>query len=440
MSEQAPPQDTAATPAAGRGAQAIISPEDFTLEGLDAPEIWIRISTAAVREQASDIHLTYQKDGLHVALRLDGQLVEQGVLPPDHGNRLTNHVKVQAALDVSESRRPQEGHILTAIDGREVDIRVGLLPTNHGEDLALRILDRDTALLSIEELGLLEPQMPQLESLLAAPSGLILVTGSTGAGKTTTLYALLRKLASGSRKIVTIENPIEYDLPGVTQSEVHYRIGLDYGTLLRGVLRQDPNVMMIGEIRDAETAAALVRAANSGRLVLATSHAAHVAAAVESLISLGANPHFVGRAFRGAIAQTLVRRVCPKCSEPLSETRDESLLSEVQHLMPEGREPTLALGRGCAHCRHTGYRGRMGIFEVLVANEEVRNKIAAGAMARELYDTVREQGVITLEDAGKLAAALGQTTLEELFAHVTELWKSELNQSSAAPAQQPTSG
>jgi type II secretory ATPase GspE/PulE/Tfp pilus assembly ATPase PilB-like protein len=415
-------QDTASE--TDRPGQVFV-PEDFVLADLDAPAIWDRILTIATREGASDIHLTCQRDGLHIALRLDGQLVEQGVLPADHGRHLINHLKILATIDLAEARRPQDGHIISTVDEREVDIRIGLLPSNHGQDAALRLLDRDTSLLGVKELGLLEAQAPDLETLLSSPTGLILVTGSTGAGKTTTLYALLREIANGKRKVVTIENPIEYDLAGINQSEVNPKIGLDHATLLRSVLRQDPNVIMIGEIRDAETADVLVRAANSGRLVLATSYAVHVASALESLISLGANPHFVARAFRGALAQTLVRRLCPKCSEKLDETRDAALFKDVADYLPEDGTPSLAMGRGCPHCRNSGYRGRLGIFEVLVADEDVRDQIAKRVRARELYEFMRSRGMLSIAEAGKIAAAQGKTTLEELFAHVSELWTGE---------------
>ena len=252
---------------------------------------------------------------------------------------------------------------------------------------------------------------------------MILVTGPTGAGKTTTLYALLQRLAAdGSRKIATIEDPIEYDLPGINQSQVNTRIGVDYATLVRSVLRQDPNAIMIGEIRDPETAATVVRAANSGRLVLATSHAIHCGAAIESLVQLGAHPHFVARAFRGAIAQTLVRRLCPYCTVRLEETADIGLLDDVRHLLGKNEHPVLSMGRGCPHCRHTGYRGRVGVFEVMVADDETRSMIGRGVPARQVYDYAVKRNMITVSQAGKLAALRGLTTVEELFQNVSEIW------------------
>ena len=424
---EATAQPPAAPPTNVRATQLLNTDELIAAE-LGAPDSWDRIIALAVREQASDVHLTYQADGVHLALRLDGRIAEQGVLPRDQGGRLTNHVKVLANLDLGESRRPQDGHARIDLDGRQVDLRVSILPTNHGQDTAVRILDRESALRTVAQLGVLPQQMDALNQLLDSPSGLLLVTGATGAGKTTTLYALLQHLGDGTRKVVTIEDPIEYDMPRINQAEVNSRIGLDYATILRSVLRQDPNVIMIGEIRDPETADIVVRAANAGRLVLATSHTMHVAAAVESLISLGANPHFVARAFRGAIAQTLVRRLCPYCTVRLDETTDVKLLADLEilgdvtRLLPPDAPPALSYGRGCPYCRHTGYRHRLGVFEILVADEETRTRISRGMTARELYEYVRNHGMLTIAQAGRLAVARGLTTIEELLLHVSEIW------------------
>lgn len=404
----------------------LFNAEDFAVAELSPPEIWNRIVTIAVREHASDVHVSFDRDRASVSVRLDGRLCPQGFMSAELAQRLVNHVKVAANLDPAERRRPQDGHIRETVDGRPIDLRVAMFPAKHGEALALRIQDRETSLLSMEQLGMGARQLASLAELLDSPSGLVLVTGPTGAGKTTTLYALLQKLADGSRKVVTVESPIEYDLPGIDQSEVNYKIGVDYAALVRAALRQDPNVIMIGEVRDAETADAVVRAANSGRLVLATTHAMHSAAAVESLIALGAHPHFVGRAFRGAIAQTLVRRMCPYCAMPLIETADATVLEDVKHLLGAHERPMLSLGRGCPHCRHTGYRGRVGVFEVLVANDEMRQKISRGLPSREVYDCAASAGMLTIGQAGKLAALRGLTTIEELVQNISEVWTGRL--------------
>ena len=400
----------------------LFNAEDFALADLPPTEVWDRVVTIAVREHASDIHLCCQRDGMHVALRMDGRVYPQGVVPAELGARLAGHTKVLANMDVSEKRRPQDGHIATEIDGREIDLRISILPTSHGEDVAIRVLDRTTALLPLDQLGVSDRQLRDLMTMISSPSGLILVTGATGAGKTTTLYAALKHLADGTRKVVTIENPLEFDLPQINQTEVNYKIGIDYATLIRSVLRHDPNVIMIGEIRDSETAQTVVRAANCGRLVLATSHAVHSAAAIDSIVNLGAHRHFVARAFRGVVAQTLLRRLCPYCTIRLEETADASILDDVRHLLGPNENPVLSMGRGCPHCRHTGYRGRVGIFEIMVADDEIREMIARGAASREIYAYAMRNNMITIAQAGKLAALRGLTTIEELLENVSEIW------------------
>ncbi|MFH1747601.1 MAG: GspE/PulE family protein [Planctomycetota bacterium] len=400
----------------------LFNAEDFALADLEPPDIWNRIATVAVREHASDVHLTCQNDQMQVAIRLDGRLYPQGTMPVDLGLRLTNHIKVLATLDPSEKRRPQDGHVVIKIDGHPIDLRIALYPAVHGESVAVRIQDRESGLRDLNELGMGAHQLKILSSLITAPSGLVLVSGPTGTGKTTTLYAILRQLADGTRKIVTVENPIEYDLSGIDQAEVNYKIGVDYACLMRAALRHDPNVIMIGEVRDAETAEAVVRAANSGRLVFATTHAVNSAEALESLIALGAHPHFVARSFRGALAQTLLRRLCPYCTVPLAETADGMLLEDVRHLLGPHERPMLSMGRGCPHCRHTGYRGRLGVFEILEVSETLRDMISHGLSASEIHTVARRDQMVSIGDAGKLAVLRGLTTIEELVQNVTEIW------------------
>ncbi|MBN1490276.1 MAG: type II/IV secretion system protein [Phycisphaerae bacterium] len=393
----------------------LIDLEGFIAAGETASELWERLVEAAVHNRASDIHLAWQADGLHVALRLDGQLTPQGrIASVDESNRLINHVLVMAALDVGERRRPQAGRAMAKVDDRGIDLRVSVLPTNHGRDVVVRVLDRTVSLLEIEALGLPRRELNRLLGLVSAPSGLVLITGPTGAGKTTTLYATLNRLNDGTRKIVTIEEPIEYDLNGINQAQVNYRIGVDYASLLRTVLQQDPNIIMIGEVRDAETAATAVRAAVTGHLVFATLHAIEASAAVETLISLGAHPHFLGRALRGVVAQTLVRRLCPKCAERIDETEAVLPLDDVRELIGPDEKPALSMGRGCEHCHGSGYSGRMGLFEILVVTDELRRLIEERQPTAEIQAAAARTGMWTLQQVGKLAALRGETTIEEL--------------------------
>ncbi|HOA74882.1 MAG TPA: GspE/PulE family protein [Phycisphaerae bacterium] len=394
----------------------LIDIDQLATAEVPAPEIWNQLVEAAVASHASDIHMACQIDGVHVALRVDGVLREQGVLfPMEAGWRLINHVKVMGEMDLGERRRPQSGRARVPVLDRTVDLRISALPTNHGQDLVVRVLDATISLLELEQLGMRRRELNRVMGLLASPSGLVLVTGTTGAGKTTTLYAMLNRLNDGSRKIITLENPIEYDLPGINQAQVNYRLGVDYTTLLRTVLQQDPDVIMIGEVRDAETARAAVQAAVTGQLVFATLHAVGAVGAVESLLNLGVHRHFVARSLRGVVAQNLVRRVCTACAQRISETESVLPLDEVKSLLGPEDRPALAIGRGCDACYHSGYRGRMGLFEIMVADETLRRLIETGAGTPALRQAAIAGGMIPIQQMGKLAAFLGQTTVEELL-------------------------
>ncbi len=381
-----------------------------------ASDVWNQLVEAAVNNHASDIHLACQVDGVHVSLRVDGVLREQGVLfPMEAAWRVVNHVKVQGEIDLGERRRPQSGRARIPVLDRTVDLRISVLPTNHGQDMVIRILDASLSLLELEQLGMRRRELNQVMGLISAPNGLVLVTGTTGAGKTTTLYAMLNRVRDGSRKIITIENPIEYDLPGINQAQVNYRLGVDYNTLMRTVLQQDPDVIMIGEVRDPETATAAVQAAVTGQLVFATLHSVGAVGAIESLLNLGAHRHFVARSLRGVIAQNLVRRVCEGCAQRISETEAMLPLDEIKGMLGPEDRPSLAVGRGCDQCYQSGYRGRMGLFEIMLADEPIRRLIEAGAGAEQLRQAALAGGMIPIQQMGKLAAFLGRTTVEELL-------------------------
>jgi type IV pilus assembly protein PilB len=401
-----------------------------------AAEIWNELVEVSLRHHASDIHLSCQVDGLHVALRVDGMLHEQGVLfPMEAGWHLLNHIKVQADIDLAERRRPQNGRTRVCVQERRADLRISLLPTNYGQDMVIRVLDATVDLMEIEDLGMSRREVGRLMGLISAPSGLVLVTGPTGAGKTTTLYAILNRLQDGSRKIITIENPIEYDLRGINQAQVNERLGVDCRTLLRTALQQDPDIIMIGEVRDAETASAAVQAAVTGHLVFATLHAVGAARAVESLLNLGVHQHFVGRSLRGVVAQNLVRRVCEGCAQRIDETESLLPIDEVRSLLEPDDRPGLVIGRGCEQCHQSGYRGRLGLFEILVADESIRRLVETGATSEQIRTAAVAGGMIPIQQTGKLAAFLGQTTVEELLRTVP--WEDVSGPSRWTPTGQP---
>ncbi len=384
------------------------------------PDLWNQLLAAAAASHASDIHLSCQADGLHVSLRIDGLLHQQGVLfPMEAAWRLINHIKVQAEIDLSERRRPQNGRARVFVQDHRVDLRIAILPTNYGQDIVIRMLDADLALLELEQLGMQRRELSRLMGVISAPSGLVLVTGPTGAGKTTTLYAMLKRLHNGARKIITIENPVEYDIAGINQAQVNYRLGVDCHTLLRTALQQDPDIIMVGEVRDPETANVAVQAAVTGHLVFATLHSVGAVGAIESILNLGAHPHFVARALRGVIAQALVRKVCENCSERISETESVLPLDEIQSLLGPDDHPALAMGRGCDQCHQSGYHGRMGLFEIMAADNNIRRLIERGETAGRIRQAAIEAGMIPIQQMGKLAAFLGRTTVEELLRTVT---------------------
>lgn len=381
-----------------------------------APDLWNHLVKAAVVNHASDIHMASQIDGLYISLRVDGVLREQGVVfPVDAAWRLINHVKVMGEMDLGERRRPQSGRSRVVVQDHSVDLRISALPTNHGQDLVIRVLDATFSLLELEQLGMRQRELNRIMGLLSSPSGLILVTGPTGAGKTTTLYAMINRLRDGSRKIITIENPIEYDLPGINQSQVNYRLGVDYGALLPTVLLQDPDVIMIGEVRDPETARAAVQAAVTGQLVFATLHSVGAVRAIESLLHMGVHRHFLAQSLRGVVSQNLVRRVCSDCAQRISETESILPLEEIKSLLGPEDHPALAIGRGCDACYQSGYRGRMGLFEIMVADDSIRRLIESDAPTGPIRQAALAGGMIPIQQMGKLAAFLGQTTVEELL-------------------------
>ena len=362
--------------------------------------------------RASDIHLEPFEDGLHVRYRIDGALDTAEVLPPRQGAAVTSRVKLLAHLDIAERRLPQDGRIRTRVKGRELDLRVSTLPSVHGESVVMRVLDRASVRLGLADMGMGDDTLAHFEAMLARPHGILLVTGPTGAGKTTTLYAGLSNLDAATNKIVTVEDPVEYQLPGIVQIQVHAQIGLTFAHALRSILRQDPDIVMIGEMRDGETAQIAVQAALTGHLVLSTLHTNNAASAVIRLLDMGVERYLITSTVNGVVAQRLVRTLCPACKESFVPA-PEWLRSTGLHRHVAPGAP-LYRARGCAQCRGTGYRGRAGIFELLVLDEPMRRAILGGADATALQALAVQAGMRTLHDDGLRRVAAGVTTAEEV--------------------------
>jgi type IV pilus assembly protein PilB len=364
----------------------------------------------AVREGASDVHVEPDDGNVRIRFRVDGVLREASIQSKSIHAAVVSRVKIMASLDIAERRLPQDGRARVEVQGRELDLRVSTFPTVHGENVVLRILDRTSALLSVTDLGLAPLPLGRLTHMINRPNGIVLVTGPTGSGKTTTLYACLHKINSVQRNIVTLEDPVEYHLPSIRQTQVDPDIGLTFARGLRALLRQDPDVIMVGEIRDSDTAEVAVRSALTGHLVLSTLHTNDAVGALPRLIDMKIEPFLLSSAILGVVAQRLVRRVCEKCRQ-----RVEPPVEVLQELGLTESEGRYSAGTGCIACSQTGYRGRLGIFEVLEVDDELRDRIASRAPSEELARAARRTGMATLRDDAARKAAEGLTTLEEVL-------------------------
>jgi general secretion pathway protein E len=374
--------------------------EDLLESEDDAPIIRMinALLTQAAREHASDIHIEPFENASVVRLRVDGTL--RDVVRPKkalHG-ALISRIKIMAQLDIAEKRLPQDGRITLRVGGRALDVRVSTLPTGHGERAVLRLLEKDAQHLNLEALGMGPDTLRQFDTLISRPHGILLVTGPTGSGKTTTLYASLSRLETTTSNIMTVEDPIEYDLSGIGQTQVNERIGMTFARALRSILRQDPDIIMIGEIRDLETAQIAVQASLTGHLVLATLHTNDAASAVTRLTDMGVEPYLLASSLLGVLAQRLVRRLCPACKE-------ERVEDGRAHWHPVG----------CDKCGRSGYAGRRGIYELLVMDDAIRSMIHHNASDAEILATGRTKGMRTLREDGERWLASGMTSLEELI-------------------------
>jgi len=374
-----------------------------------------QIVRQAIQTQASDLFILSDENSTGISLRLMGLIEPVNVVPREQGRHLINFFKTTAGMDIAERRRPQEGRWLLEQNGNRVDLRINVVPTLFGEDLAVRILNHHIGLRPLDNLGLSRTEYGRLTGLLGSPSGLVLVTGPTGTGKTTTLYACLQHLNTGNRKINTIEDPIEYAIQGVRQSQTNPKLGVDFPDLLRNILRQAPDVIMIGEIRDEETCATAVRAANSGHLVLATLHAPVAAGAIQSLRALGANPYFVSSCLLGIVAQRLVRVLCQKCRVAHDIRESPETCNDIRSLLEPGLGDTLYASGGCEACRRQGYDGRTGVFEVMTFNRHLRDMILQNRSVEEIQEEAIRHGMVEFRRAAMLKVAQGITSTEEVL-------------------------
>lgn len=360
----------------------------------------------AAGEGASDIHLEPFEKEYVVRFRIDGVLQRASAPPASMHAAIASRIKIMAGLDIAERRLPQDGRIRLRIGGRQIDVRVSTIPTLYGESIVMRLLDGANVPLGLGELGMDEITLVSYRKLIAKPYGIILVTGPTGSGKTTTLYAALREVFTDEKKIITIEDPVEYQLTGVNQIPVQPKIGLTFARGLRSILRQDPDIVMVGEVRDPETAQISIQAALTGHLVFSTLHTNNAAGGITRLLEMGVEPYLTASTVEGIMAQRLLRLICPKCKESYHDPE----LAASMHWADD----TLWRGRGCADCHYSGYRGRTGVFELLVMNEELRDLTLRQASAEEIQQAAKRSGMGLLSESGWEKVRKGLTTVQEV--------------------------
>ena len=368
----------------------------------------------AIRDKASDIHFEPFETEFKMRYRIDGLLYE--MLPPPKyiAVAIASRIKVMANLDIAERRLPQDGRIALLIDNNPVDLRVAVLPTMFGESVVMRVLDRGQVKLDLDKLGFREDDLRIFRQLISRPNGIVIVTGPTGSGKTTTLYSGLRELNSPEVKIITSEDPVEYDLDGLIQVQINADIGLTFGRCLRSFLRQDPDIILVGEIRDLETAEIAIQSSLTGHLVFTTLHTNDAPSSIARLLDLGVEPFLITATLEGIVAQRLVRQICPRCKEEFSPTSEMLLELELMPEQVEGR--TFCRGTGCDYCRGTGYSGRLAIFEIMTLDDTMRNLIMKHSSSSVLREAARKRGMRTLRESGLLAIFDGLTTIEEIVA------------------------
>ncbi|WP_263143247.1 type II secretion system ATPase GspE [Pseudomonas alcaligenes] len=372
------------------------------------------IFARALESRASDIHIEPFEHTLVVRFRIDGVLQEIEAPSSQIAPAVISRLKILSRLNIAERRLPQDGRIQLRMQGRAIDLRVSTVPTMHGESVVMRILDKQSMSLELESIGLSDRVLGDFKSVLERPNGIFLVTGPTGSGKTTTLYAALNRLNTVDRKILTVEDPVEYQIQGVNQIQTASKVGLDFASALRSILRQDPDVVMIGEMRDKETAGIAIQAALTGHIVLSTLHTNDAPSGITRLLDMGMEDYLLTSTINAIMAQRLVRVLCPHCKQPEALGDEEIEHMGVRHLTPDGAVQVWR-AVGCDACAHTGYRGRMGIHELLVMNDEVRNLVLQHASSEMIYRMARQHGMRTMFEDGYLKALEGLTSVPEVL-------------------------
>ncbi|MBS3919389.1 MAG: Flp pilus assembly complex ATPase component TadA [Deltaproteobacteria bacterium] len=393
-----------------QGKEPLVGP----LESAPAARMFDLVTMQAIRDRASDIHFEPDEKALRVRFRIDGFLFETLTLPKAAHPAITARIKILAEMDITETRLPQDGNFNIRMENRGFEIRVSTFPTIYGENVVLRILDQTSPLLTLEDLGFSDEMLTQFKQLLRKTTGMILVTGPTGSGKTTTLYGSLNMINSVDKNIITIEDPVEYRLSLIRQTQINPKAGITFAAGLRSILRQDPDVIMVGEIRDLDTSEIAIQAALTGHLVLSTLHTNDAPEAITRLLDIGVAPYLISSSVIGVLAQRLVRAICPHCKTPASP--DEQILKEMADHISSLKEPlAFSRGKGCKQCKQSGYLGRIGIYELLTVNEQIKRLIAEKASSQEIRQVARETtGLKSLREDGLLKVLKGVTTRDEV--------------------------
>ncbi len=404
---------------ASQAAADYITSQSNTLENIDSDDLDIdstpivrlvaSIIETGVRNGASDIHIEPEQKSMRVRMRIDGLLREMMATSNKPHNALVSRIKIMAELNISEKRLPQDGRVLTKVDNKDIDLRVATMPSTQGEKIVIRILDRSSLVEGIENLGLTGQNVERFRGVINRPHGMVFVTGPTGSGKTTTLYTVLSSLKNSEKNILTIEDPVEFDLEGINQTQVNSKAGLTFAVGLRGFMRADPDIIMVGEVRDEETADVAVQSALTGHLMLSTLHTNDSVGAVARMIEMGIKPYILASSLSGAIAQRLVRKICPFCKTSYKATTEEKAALGVTG------DTILYKGAGCERCSGTGYKGRLGIFEILKASDAIKELIIKDAPASRLLEVAKQEGMTTLREDGIEKVLNGITTVSELI-------------------------